>query len=188
MGASAGGMRAIATVLAALPDTFPLPIAIVQHLDPQADGYLPELLARRSRLAVKEAEDKEDLRPGTAYLAPPGYHLLVEPDHSLSLSVEEKVNWSRPAIDPLFESAAQAFGSALIGVVLTGANADGARGLAAVRARGGRTVVQDPETAEAPAMPRAALEAARAHHVVALEGIAPLLASLCGGGRDGPLR
>jgi two-component system chemotaxis response regulator CheB len=185
IGVSAGGLHALKTILPALPEAFPLPIAVVQHLDAQADTYLADYLDRLSAIAVKEADDKEALQPGTAYLAPAGYHLLVEPDRSLSLSVDEKVNFSRPSIDLLFESAADAFGEKLIGIVLTGANSDGARGLKAIRDRGGLTIVQDPRTAEAPFMPRAALQAAPADYVADLERIAPLLIQLCQGDHHG---
>lgn len=181
MGVSAGGLHALQTVLPALPAHFPLPIAIVQHLDPKADTYLAEILNRHCAITVKEAEDKEALKPGVAYLAPPGYHLLIEPDRSFSLSVDEKVNYSRPSIDLLFESAADAFGQMLIGVVLTGANADGANGLKAIKTYGGVTIVQNPATAEVSYMPQAALEtAARVDYIANLERIAPLLVQLCG--------
>jgi two-component system chemotaxis response regulator CheB len=181
LGVSAGGMHALKTIIPALPATFPLTLAIVQHLDERSDAYLAELLSRLSAIKVKEAEDKETLSPGTAYLAPAGYHLLIEPDKSFSLSMDDKVNFSRPAIDLLFESAADAFREALIGVVLTGASADGAQGLKAVKRHGGLAIVQDPKTAEAPCMPRAALDATAVDHVVDLKGIALLLSKLCEG-------
>jgi two-component system chemotaxis response regulator CheB len=180
IGASAGGMRALTAILSRLPEAFAAPIAIVQHVDAQADGYLAEHLNAACALTVKEAEDKESLRAGTVYLAPGGYHLLVEPDRSLSLSVDEKVNFARPAIDVLFESAADAFGGALIGVVLSGGNGDGASGLKAIKRRGGVAIVQDPACAEARQMPQAALAAAKADHVVGLDGVAALLIELCG--------
>lgn len=186
MGVSAGGMHALQTILPALPLNFPVPIAIVQHLDARADTYLAENLNRLSAITVKEAEDKETLRVGTAYLAPPGYHLLIEPDKSFSLSVDEKVNYSRPSIDLLFESAADAFADRLIGVVLTGANSDGAEGLKAIKTCGGVTIVQNPATAEASYMPQAALDAVvTVDHIASLEQIAPLLMQLCGEGNDG---
>ncbi len=185
MGVSAGGMHALKTILPALPRDFPLPVAIVQHLDAQSDDFLVEHLRRVSSIPVKEAEDKEDISPGTAYMAPAGYHLLIEPDKSFSLSMDDKVNFSRPSIDLLFESAADAFGPALIGVVLTGANADGARGLKAIKRMGGLAIVQAPKTAEAQYMPRAALEATPVDHIVDLECVAALLQTLCGGTADG---
>lgn len=175
IGVSAGGIEALKAILASLPASFPLPIAIVQHRDERSDGFLAEYLDRLSAMAVSEAEDKEPLRPGHAYLAPAGYHLLIESDRSFSLSVDQRVNCSCPSIDVLFESAADVFAESLIGMVLTGANADGARGLKAIKARGGLTVVQNPQTAQAAAMPRAALEATAVDYLVDLQEIAPLL-------------
>jgi two-component system, chemotaxis family, protein-glutamate methylesterase/glutaminase len=181
LGVSAGGMHALKAIIPELPATFSVPIAIVQHLGAQSDAYLVEYLNRLSAINVKEAEDKEILSPGTVYVAPAGYHLLIEPDRSFSLSVDDKVNFSRPSIDLLFESAADAFGEALIGVVLTGANTDGAKGLKAIKRLGGLAVVQNPKTAEASCMPRAALAATAVDHIVDLERIALLLRKLCNG-------
>lgn len=181
VGVSAGGMHALQTIIPALPANFPLPIAVVQHVSAQGDTYLCEHLARISAITVKEAEEKEVLVPATAYLAPAGYHLLIEPDRSFSLSVDEKVNFSRPAIDLLFESAADAFGQGLIGIVLTGANADGARGLRAIKRHGGLAIVQNPKTAEVPYMPTAAIEATPVDYIANLDGIASLLMRLCDG-------
>ena len=159
IGASAGAVEALIRILPELPADYPLPLVIVVHLPPDRDSTLAALLDARCRIRVKEAEDKEPLLPGTAYIAPPDYHLLIEPELLLSLSNEEPVLYSRPSIDVLFESAADAFGDALTGIILTGANSDGARGLRAVCTAGGLTLVQTPETADADAMPRAALEA-----------------------------
>jgi two-component system, chemotaxis family, protein-glutamate methylesterase/glutaminase len=181
VGVSAGGMRALQTIIPALPANFPVPIVVVQHVSPHGDTYLCDHLARISAITVKEAEEKEVLSPATAYLAPPGYHLLIEPDRSLSLSVDEKVNFSRPAIDLLFESAAEAFGPGLIGIVLTGANADGALGLRAIKRHGGLAIAQNPKTAEAPYMPAAAIEATQVDFIENLDGIASLLVRLCEG-------
>lgn len=181
MGVSAGGMQALKRILPALPASFRLPIAIVQHLNAQSDSYLAEHLDELSAITVKEAEDKEILEPGTAYLAPAGYHLLIEPDKSFSLSVEEKVNFSRPSIDLLFESAADALGKSLIGVVLTGANSDGARGLKAIKACGGLAIIQNPMTAEVRYMPQAAFDATPVDYIEDLAGIAPLLTKLSEG-------
>jgi two-component system, chemotaxis family, protein-glutamate methylesterase/glutaminase len=178
VGTSAGGFNALQSLIPAFPATFPLSIAIVQHLDAHADTYLAEHLQRLSAMRVKEAEDKECLSPGTAYLAPAGYHLLIEPDRSFSLSVDDKVNFSRPSIDLLFESAAEAYGQALIGVVLTGANADGARGLRAVKRQGGLAIVQNPATADAPYMPAAALASVSPDYLENLEQIGALLLQL----------
>jgi two-component system chemotaxis response regulator CheB len=178
IGVSAGGMQALKTLLGALPPSFRLPIAVVQHIEARSDAYLCDYLNRLSAIEVKEAEDKEPMRSGVAYLAPAGYHLLVEPGRSFSLSVDEKVNFCRPSIDLLFESAADAFGKHLIGVVLTGANADGAMGLKRIKERGGFAVVQNPETAEAPYMPRAAITATSVDEVADLDLIAPILVEL----------
>jgi two-component system chemotaxis response regulator CheB len=175
IGASAGGLEALKVMLSTLPVCFPLPIAIVQHRDARSDGFLVEYLNRMSRVAVSEPEDKEPLCAGHVYLAPGGYHLLIESDRCFSLSVDARVNYSCPSIDVLFESAADVFAESLIGVVLTGANADGAQGLKAIKARGGLAIVQDPKTAQAPTMPRAALEATAVDYIVDLDRIAPLL-------------
>jgi two-component system chemotaxis response regulator CheB len=138
IGASAGGMQALKAILPELPAPFYPPIAIVQHVNERSGNFLAEYLGTLSRLKVKEAEAREKLSSGSAYLAPAGYHLLIEPDRTFSLSVDPRVNYACPSIDVLFESAAETFGSTLIGVVLTGANADGARGLKKIRQRGGR--------------------------------------------------
>jgi two-component system chemotaxis response regulator CheB len=175
IGVSAGGIDALKVILPALPVSFPLPIAIVQHRDKCSDGFLAEFLDRMSEVTVSEAEDKEPLCAGHAYMAPAGYHLLIESDRSFSLSVDSRVNHSCPSIDVLFESAADAFQESLIGIVLTGANADGAQGLKAIKAHGGLAIVQNPSTAQAAAMPRAALEATPVDYLVDLTQIAPLL-------------
>ena len=175
IGVSAGGIEALKIVFSSLPASFPLPIAAVQHRDERSDGFLAEHLNRLSSLVVSDAEDKEPLCPGHVYLAPAGYHLLIESDRCFSLSVDPRVNYSCPSIDVLFESAADAFAGSLIGIVLTGANADGAKGLTAIKARGGLAIVQDPKNAQASAMPRAALEATAVDYVVDLQEIAPLL-------------
>lgn len=179
MGVSAGGIEALKVILPALPASFPLPIAIVMHREERSDGFLAEFLSRTSGLRVSEVEDKEPMKAGHVYLAPAGYHLLIESDRSFSLSVDPRVNYSCPSIDVLFESAADVFAESLIGVVLTGANADGALGLKAIKARGGLAVVQDPRTAQSSSMPAAALKAARADHVLDLQRIAPALVEIC---------
>jgi len=186
IGSSMGGLKALETILRALPDDFAIPIAIVQHVSPDQGGILAATLSERVKVAVKEAEDKESLVAGTIYIAPPNYHLLIESDETFSLSVDEKENYSRPAIDVLFESAADVFGGSLVGVVLTGANSDGAMGLKRIQEKGGLAIVQDPETAQAKAMPAAALQATKPDYVVPLEEIGPFLASLgISGEKDG---
>jgi len=146
-------------VLPSLPARYPLPLIVVVHISPQQGGSLAELFQAKCRVTVKEAEDKEPVAAGTVYFAPADYHVLVERSLSLSLSSEEPVNFSRPSIDVLFESAADAYGGALLAIVLTGANEDGAQGVRAVCEAGGAVIVQAPETAEARVMPDAALAA-----------------------------
>lgn len=179
VGASWGGLRAVGCLLGGLPAGFELPLAVVLHRSSDGEELLCELLARGSRLPVSEAEDKEALAPGCVRVGPRGYHLLVEEGH-VALSTEAPVRHSRPSIDVLFESAARAYGPAAIGVVLTGSNADGAEGLRALRRRGAFAIVQDPADAERSEMPAAALAAAGADAVVALDGVAPLLVELAG--------
>ena len=177
IGTSAGGLQALKTLLPSLPATFPCPLMIVQHMSPHSDNYMVRMLDGLSAIRVKEADEKEPIAPGTAYIAPPDYHLLVEEDFTLSLSMEEKVNYSRPSIDVLFETAADAYGPFLLGIVLTGANADGADGLAYIKKKGGYIVVQQPADAESPAMPRAAIEKAVPHKVLTLSEIISFLSA-----------
>ena len=175
IGSSAGGFAALAEVLPCLPVGLPQAVVVVQHLYPGSGGYLIDFLGRRCALPVKEAEEKESLLPGTIYVAPSGYHLLIERERTFSLSVDAKVHFARPSIDVLFESAAESYGARLIGVVLTGANADGSAGLAAIKARGGLAIVQDPASAEVSYMPQAALEATKVDYILDLAAIGRLL-------------
>jgi two-component system chemotaxis response regulator CheB len=178
IGASWGGLHAIGTVLEGIGPGFGAPIVVAQHRSPSDEkGLLGELLARRSGIPVADGEDKDALIPGRVILAPAGYHLLVE-DGCVELSCEDLVQFSRPSIDVLFESVADAYGSRAVGVVLTGSNADGAAGLAEIARRGGHTIVQDPATSERPEMPRAALKAVTPDAVLPLDGIAAHLHSL----------
>ncbi|CAK0764686.1 putative protein-glutamate methylesterase/protein-glutamine glutaminase [Azospirillaceae bacterium] len=178
IGCSTGGLEALRIVLGALPATFPLPILVVCHTALGAEGLLVELLGRSCVLTVREAVEKQSIAPGVVVLASPGYHLLLEKDLTLSFSADLKVCGARPAIDVLFESAADAVGERLIGIVLTGANNDGSRGLLAIRQTGGVGIVQDPVTAVAPEMPQAALDIAGADYVFLLSEIAPFLMRL----------
>lgn len=175
IGASWGGLHAVGEVLAGLPADFEPTVLVVQHRADDSDGLLATLLSRHSVLPVREVEDKDPLEGAGVLLAPAGYHVLVEPDH-FELSTEAAVHFSRPSIDVTFESAADALGPALVGVVLTGANDDGAAGLASVLRRGGHTIVQNPDTALASAMPSAARVSAEI--VAELADIAPLLIKL----------
>lgn len=178
IGCSMGGMHALQVIFGSLPKDFPVPITVVQHRYRTSNEGLPQFLRRHTRLDVVDTLDKQWIKPGTVYLAPANYHLLVERGE-LSLSVDEKVEYSRPSIDVMFESAADAYGSGLIGVILTGANADGARGAARIKKRGGFVIVQDPATAESPAMPQAAIAATPVDRILPLERIGPFLVELC---------
>ena len=178
IGGSAGAVQALLRILPALPADYPAPVLVVVHIPADRDNALVPLLQGRCRIAVKEAEDKEPAQPGVVYFAPSDYHLLAEADRTLSLSSEEPVNMSRPAIDVLFESAADAFGPALTAVVLTGANSDGAQGVKAVVAAGGVVVVEDPAGAYTSAMPDAALKACPAATPMDLDDIASYLSRL----------
>lgn len=175
IGASAGALEALSELLAPLPASFRLPILIVVHLSPDRKSILADLLDAKCLLDVREADDKEPIEAGTVYLAPPDYHLLVEADNRLSLSSEEPVHYSRPSVDVLFETAAEAFGPRVIGVILTGANDDGARGLKAITEAGGIAVVQKPELALVATMPQAALRSCPEAHALSLEEIAAFL-------------
>ena len=178
IGASAGGVQALLQILPSLPASYPLPVLIVVHVPPDRDNALVSLFQARCQIQVREAEDKEPILPGLVYFAPSDYHLLVEKDGTLSLSSDELVNHSRPSIDVLLESAADAFGSELVGVILTGANDDGARGLQAVVEAGGVTIVEDPAEAYASAMPAASLRASPSAKAMKVAAIASYVSSL----------
>jgi two-component system chemotaxis response regulator CheB len=178
IGASAGAVEALSAILPALPGSFPLPIFVVVHLPPGRKSLLAEIFQARCHIRVREAEDKEPILAGTAYFAPPDYHLLIEQDRSLALSSDEPILYSRPSIDVLFESAAEAYGAGLVGIVLTGGNQDGAHGLKAIEEAGGLPIVQHPTEATAPNMPEAALSACPRARVLSLADIAMFLKDL----------
>lgn len=182
IGGSAGALDALQVILPALPRTLPVPVTIVLHVLAGRPSGLADIMGRSTEITVREAEDKQPLEPGVVYFAPPNYHLLIETQRYFSLSVDEPVLFSRPAIDVLFDSAADAYGSALIGVLLSGANEDGAAGLARIRASGGTTIVQAPEVAIARPMPEAAIRLGAAEHVLPSDQIAPWLSRLVNGG------
>jgi two-component system chemotaxis response regulator CheB len=171
IGASAGALEALSVILPALPADFALPLMVVVHVPPDRRSMLAELFQAKCRIAVLEAGDKEPINGGTAYFAPPNYHLLVEASGCLSLSSDEAVLFSRPSIDVLFESAADAYGAGLIAIILTGANQDGAAGLRAVMDAGGTAIVQMPKSAYASAMPEAAIATCPSAHVMSLDAI-----------------
>jgi two-component system chemotaxis response regulator CheB len=181
-GASAGGIEALSLLLAALPAELPAAVMGVLHLPRDRPSLLVEIFAPMCALPVQEAQDKEHIKPGHVYFAPADYHLLVDTGPSLALSVDEPVNFSRPSIDVLFESAADVYRERLLGIVLTGASQDGAAGLAAIHRLGGRTVVQDPASALVPLMPEAARRRSPVDFVLPLEQIADLLQALKHGG------
>jgi two-component system, chemotaxis family, protein-glutamate methylesterase/glutaminase len=178
IGASAGAVEALSALLPALPAQYPLPIVIVVHIPPDKKSALVELFRVRCAMQVREAEDKEPISAATIYFAPPDYHLLIEMDKTLSLSSDEPVLFSRPSIDVLFESAADAFGAGLIAIVLTGANQDGAKGLRAVVEAGGAAIIQDPDDAFASAMPLAAINECPSARILSLPKIAVYLQGL----------
>jgi two-component system chemotaxis response regulator CheB len=171
-------MHALETIFKGLPRDFGVPIVVAQHRHRRSNEGLPAFFRRVTHMSVVDADDKQWIQPGHVYLAPADYHLMVERGE-LSLSVEDAVRYSRPSIDVLFESAADAYGAALIGVVLTGANEDGAQGARRIKERGGVVVVQDPQTAEAPAMPKAAIDAVAVDQILPLEGIVSFLTARC---------
>ena len=178
IGTSAGGIEALSVLLPGLPANLPAALFIVVHLPRDRPSLLVNIFKDRCVLPVREAEDKEPVVPGTVYFAPPDYHLLLDTGPQLSLSIDDDVNFSRPSIDVLFESAADVYGERLLGIVLTGGNADGAAGLAAIQRAGGSTVVQDPGEAKAPLMVTSALEKTQADYVLPLNDIAALIRTL----------
>ena len=177
VGASWGGLQALTSLVRGFPKEFPLPIVLIQHRSRDSTSALAELLQDATKLCVCEAEDKAPVVPGHVHIAPPDYHLLID-DGIFGLSTEAPHRYSRPSIDITFESASLTFDGATIGVVLTGANQDGAEGLKRIVTRGGTAIVQDPETAESPTMPRAALAAVPTATVLRIEEIAPHLVGL----------
>lgn len=174
IGASLGGLRALQILCKDLPEDFPLPLAVVLHRQKDFDSYLVEILQRSSELHVKEVEDKMDIEVGNIYIAPPDYHLLIE-NETFALSTDKRVSLARPAIDPLFESCAESYGASAIGIILTGGGKDGASGLASIQAHGGAVIVEDPLTAESPAMPEAAIAATATDQIYPLTEIADVL-------------
>jgi two-component system chemotaxis response regulator CheB len=178
VGASAGGVEALMAVLPALAPGLRPPVFVVLHLPRDKPSVLAEIFAAKCAVPVREAEDKEAVASGTIYFAPNNYHLLVDRGPQLSLSADDPVHHSRPSIDVLFESAAEIYGSRLLGIILSGSNEDGATGLAAIHDAGGVTLVQSPETARAPNMVLAALKLRPADRVAPLHEIAQILRSL----------
>ncbi len=169
IGVSMGGLQALKVILPRLPKNFAIPVIVVLHQSTTIDSSLAVLLNGMFEIDVKEAELNEKIEAGYVYLSSPGYHLLIEQDKTFALSIDPPENFSIPSIDVLFESAAEAYGDGLVGIILTGANADGSQGLKVVGQHGGLTVVQAPNTAEAKVMPEAAIAAAEVRHIVPLD-------------------
>ncbi len=182
IGASAGGLKALKKIISGLPKSFCLPILIVQHLSPRSDGFMAHYFNQLSHLQVKEADEKEPIRPSHIYIAPANYHMLVEQNETISFTVDEKVSYARPSIDVLFESAARVYLDRLIGIILTGANEDGAAGIRTIKSFGGLTIAQSPETAEVAVMPMAAIQTECVDLILSLDEISNLLSSLCNQG------
>lgn len=180
VGVSAGGVDLLLEVLPRLPVDFPVPIVVCLHASPGTTAELAAMLDERLPLKVVEAADKAPMRPCHVYLAPGGYHLLLERDGAFSLSVDEPVRFARPSVDVLFDSAAHVYRQRVLAVVLSGANDDGARGASRIKAAGGTVIVQDPASAVAADMPRAALAAVAPDHCVVPAELPPLLLRLCG--------
>lgn len=188
VGVSLGGINALPIVLSSLPVGFPVPIIVVQHLLKTSDNmYFVGKLDELCSLNVKEADEKEAVEKGSVYVAPAGYHLLIEDDRTFALSVDEPVNYSRPSIDVLFENAAEVYSSGLIGIILTGANSDGALGLKRIKEKKGLAIVQDPDTAEGNVMPESAIRACRVDHILPLSEIPELLLEIVMNKHDGSI-
>lgn len=175
IGVSSGGMTALNTLLSLLPKTFSIPIIILQHIGANSDNKWIDILNKRTNITIKEAEEKEKIEKGNAYVSPPNYHLLIERDKTFSFTIDERVNYARPSIDVLFESAADAYKSKLIGIILTGSNNDGARSLKRIKEYGGMAIAQDPDTAESSYMPASAIATVKMDYILTLQGISALL-------------
>lgn len=178
IGTSAGGLYALTTLLEALPTDFSLPLIIVQHRSREERTLLEEVLTQKCRIKIRQAEEKEIIQKSIVYFAPPDYHLLIERDHSFSLTYDERVNYSRPSIDVLFESAAYVYKNRLLSILLTGANHDGAAGTKIIRSLGGTTIAQDPQSALYPVMPKAAIATGCVQHILNLYEIRAFLLNL----------
>jgi two-component system, chemotaxis family, protein-glutamate methylesterase/glutaminase len=177
IGASAGGVEVLSVLLSSLPASCRASFIIVMHIPRERPSLLPDVFGAKCALPVREAEDKEPVQPGTVYFAPPDYHLLVDRGPAFALSSDAPVHFSRPSIDVLFDSAADIYGERLLGLILTGANQDGAEGLAAIGRAGGRTVVQEPGSAAVPFLPEAALQAGPVDFVLSLAQLEELFAT-----------
>jgi two-component system chemotaxis response regulator CheB len=175
IGTSAGGLYVMIRILKLLPRNFTIPIIVVQHRSRDERTLLEEVLQQKSNLRIKQADEKELIQPGTVYFAPPDYHLLIEHDGTFSLSFDPPVNYSRPSIDVLFETAADVYRQRLLGIILTGANKDGAYGIKKIALMGGTTIAQQPENADYPEMPKSAISTGYVQHILDPEAIGKFL-------------
>lgn len=175
IGVSSGGLNAMKVIFSLLPKAFKTPIVIVQHIGARSDNLWIQLINDKRKLDIKEADEKEKIENGRIYVAPPNYHLLIERNKTFSFTIDERVNFARPSIDVLFESAAEAYKNKLIGIVLTGASTDGTNGMKRIKEHGGLAIVQDPATAESAYMPASVIAAITVDHILSLEGIVDLL-------------
>ena len=180
IGTSAGGAKALKTLLSSLSIGFRLPVVIVQHLHRDSDDCHVQYLQECCSLKIKEVTDKEPIKQGFVYFAPANYHVLVENDRTLSLSTEEIINYARPSIDLLFETASYVYGNKIMGIILTGANDDGSQGLKMIKEAGGLAIVQDPKTAEYDSMPAAAISITQIDNILLLENIGPFIEETIG--------
>ncbi|SHG77707.1 two-component system, chemotaxis family, response regulator CheB [Chryseolinea serpens] len=180
IGVSSGGLNAMKVMFTLLPKDFSIPIVIVQHIGPRSDNQWIKLVNDKNKFDIKEADEKEKIENGRIYVAPPNYHLLIERSKTFSLTIDERVNFARPSIDVLFESAAEVYRDKLIGVVLTGSNADGTNGMKRIKKYGGLTIVQDPATAESSYMPASVMATMPVDHISPLDGIVNLLIGVTG--------
>ena len=178
IGVSAGGLKALSEILDGLPANYPLPLIVIQHRSKDERTLLEEVLQAKCAISIKQADEKERIEGGKVYFAPPDYHLLIERDRTFSLTCDEPVNFSRPSIDLLFETASEVYKDKLAGVILTGANRDGAAGIRAIKEHGGLTVAQDPATSLFPEMPRAAIDTGSVQHILPAAAIKDLLLDL----------
>jgi two-component system chemotaxis response regulator CheB len=178
IGASAGGLYALSAILEALPVNFRIPVIIVQHRSKDERTLLEEVLAHKCRIRIKQADEKETIEKGIVYFAPADYHLLIERNRTFSLSCDARVNFSRPSIDVLFETASEVYKNKLLAIILTGANNDGAEGMRLVKEKGGTTIAQNPLTAQYPVMPKAALDTGSIQHVLDLREIRSFLINI----------
>ena len=175
IGVSSGGLNAMKILFSLLPADFSMPIIVVQHVGARSENVWIQLLNNHCKVEIKEADEKEKIEKGKIYVAPPNYHLLIEKNKTFSLTVDERVNYARPSIDVLFETASEAYQTHLIGVVLTGANNDGSNGIKCIKERGGLTIVQQPDTAESSYMPASAIATSKPDYILPLEEIIKLL-------------